>query len=123
MLHRPEVTGARAQVLKVLATLPGTALLSPQEAALYINTTPDVLRVWRSQGKGPRYKGRGHFVRYEKDHLDGFMSGFDHRFDTRPAPRKKASPPGTTPHSIRPASAPVIPKGTIHAKNVTHKGR
>ena len=82
MLHRPEVTGARAQVLKVLATLPGTALLSPQEAALYINTTPDVLRVWRSQGKGPRYKGRGHFVRYEKDHLDGFMSGFDHRFDT-----------------------------------------
>jgi hypothetical protein len=82
MLHRPEVTGARAQVLKVLATLPGIALLSPQEAALYINTTPDVLRVWRSQVKGPRYKGRGHFVRYQKSDLDGFMSGFDHRFDT-----------------------------------------
>jgi len=87
MMHaRPEITGApmgRVEVLEVLAALPGTALLTSKEAAIYINTTPEVLRVWRSQGKGPRYKGRGHFVRYEKRDLDGFMSGFDQRFATK----------------------------------------
>ena len=83
MPHRTENTGANARVesLEVLAVLPGTALLTSKEAALYINTTAEVLRVWRSQGKGPRFKGRGHFVRYLKSDLDEFMSGFDHRFD------------------------------------------
>src|SRR5690242_8636200 len=56
MHHRSEITGARVQLLKVLAALPGIALLTSKEAAIYINTTPEVLRVWRSQGKGPRYK-------------------------------------------------------------------
>jgi hypothetical protein len=93
MLHRPEVTGARVQVLKVLAALPGTALLSSKEAAIYINTSPDVLRVWRSQGKGPRYKGRGYFVRYEKSGLDWFMSGFDHRFDSSDPPAQCSAQP------------------------------
>jgi hypothetical protein len=80
---RTENAGANARVegLEVLAVLPGTALLTSKEAALYINTTAEVLRVWRSQGKGPRFKGRGHFVRYLKSDLDEFMSGFDHRFD------------------------------------------
>jgi len=93
MHHRPEVTGARVQLLEVLAALPGIALLTSKEAAIYINTTPEVLRVWRSQGKGPRYKGRGHFVRYEKCDLDGFMSGFDHRFDSSEvrSPQQEAS--------------------------------
>jgi hypothetical protein len=81
--NSPEISGAEARVesLEVLAVLPGTALLTSKEAALYINTTAEVLRVWRSQGKGPRFKGRGHFVRYLKSDLDEFMSGFDHRFD------------------------------------------
>ena len=83
MPHGTEITGASARVegLEVLALLPATALLTSKEAALYINTTPEVLRVWRSQGKGPRVKGRGHFVRYMKSDLDEFMGGFDHRFD------------------------------------------
>jgi hypothetical protein len=71
----------RVMNLESLAALPGTAHLTSKEGALYINTTPEVLRVWRSQGKGPRFKGRGHFVRYLKSDLDEFMSGFDHRFD------------------------------------------
>jgi Helix-turn-helix domain len=87
--HPPEITGAkvcaRVESLEVLAVLPGTALLTSKEAALYINTSPEVLRVWRSQGKGPRFKGRGHFVRYLKSDLDDFMSGFDHRFDVSAA--------------------------------------
>lgn len=81
--HGTEITGTsdRVEGLGLLALLPTTALLTPKEAALYINTTPEVLRVWRSQGKGPRFKGRGHFVRYLKSDLDEFMSGFDQRFD------------------------------------------
>jgi hypothetical protein len=71
----------RAQTLNMLANLPRTAHLTTQEAAAHLGTTPAVLRVWRSQGKGPRFKGRGHFVRYVKDDLNEFMSGFDHRFD------------------------------------------
>ena len=56
------------------------AHLSPQEAALYIGTKPEVLRSWRCTGRGPRFKGRGHFVRYAKSNLDEFMSAYDHRF-------------------------------------------
>jgi hypothetical protein len=79
MPNQPEVTGAesRVQGLEALAVLPRTALLTSKEAALYINTTPEVLRVWRSQGKGPRFKGRGQFIRYVKCDLDKFMAGFD----------------------------------------------
>ncbi len=72
---------ARVASLEIIALLPQTALLTSREAALYINTSPEVLRVWRSLARGPRYRGRGHFVRYSKSDLDVFMSGFDHRFD------------------------------------------
>ena len=72
---------ARADGLEALALLPATALLTARETALHLNTTPEVLRVWRSQGRGPRFKGRGHFIRYLKADLDEFMGGFDHRFE------------------------------------------
>jgi len=80
-----EIVDTKARTLELLAVLPGTAHLTSNEAALYINTTPGVLRVWRSQCKGPRFKGRGHFVRYLKCDLDDFMRGFDHRFDMPPS--------------------------------------
>jgi hypothetical protein len=70
------------ETLKILAALPATAHLTSWEAGLYLRTTADVLRVWRSTGKGPRFRGRGHFVRYTKSDLDEFMSGYDHRFDS-----------------------------------------
>ena len=62
---------------RVIVNLPATALLTPREAALYIATTPDVLRTWRATGRGPRFKGRGHFIRYQKASLDEFMSAHD----------------------------------------------
>jgi hypothetical protein len=70
----------RIVLLALLAALPDTALLTPREAAAYIASTADVLRVWRHRGKGPRFCGRGHFIRYKKSELDDFMSGFDRRF-------------------------------------------
>jgi hypothetical protein len=76
----------RAEALKGLALLPGTAHLTSKEAAIYIGTSADVLRVWRSTGRGPRFKGRGYFVRYVKSDLDDFMGGHDHRFDQSTGP-------------------------------------
>src|SRR5262245_1008051 len=69
-----------AESLAIIASLPGTAHLTPQEAALFLRTSSAVLRVWRSRGQGPRYRGRGHFVRYTKADLDVYMAGFDQRF-------------------------------------------
>ena len=93
--YKSEVTGAwgsaRVEDLKVLAALPDAAHLTSTEAALYINTTSDVLRAWRSQGRGPRFKGRGHFIRYVKSDLDEFMGGFDARGE---APPKKEGSSG-----------------------------
>ena len=66
--------------LKRSTGLPGSAHLTPKESACYLNTTPGVLRVWRCKGNGPRFCGRGHFVRYKKGDLDEFMNGFGHRF-------------------------------------------
>jgi hypothetical protein len=82
---------AHIEKLTILAALPGTAHLSSQEAALYIGTKPEVLRTWRSTGKGPRFRGRGHFVRYTKADLDEFMSAYDHRFHT-PAAKQSLDP-------------------------------
>jgi hypothetical protein len=67
----------RATTLVALGGLPPTALLTPREASLYLATTPEVLRTWRATGRGPRFKGRGHFIRYQKAMLDEFMSGHD----------------------------------------------
>jgi hypothetical protein len=73
-------TSGGAALLTVLAALPDSALLTPKEAAAYIRSTAEVLRVWRHRCKGPRFCGRGHFIRYQKADLDEFMRGFDHRF-------------------------------------------
>jgi hypothetical protein len=55
----PPAALAQIEKLTILAALPGTAYLTSQEAALYIGTKPEVLRTWRSTGKGPRFRGRG----------------------------------------------------------------
>jgi hypothetical protein len=83
-LSRAVATPACAESPRVLASLPGSAHLTTHEAALYLRTSQDVLRVWRARGKGPRYRGRGHFVRYAKSDLDDYMAGFDHRFQAAP---------------------------------------
>jgi hypothetical protein len=55
-------TATKIEQLTLLTALPASAHLTSQEAALYLATTPEVLRTWRSTGKGPRSKGRGHFI-------------------------------------------------------------
>jgi hypothetical protein len=60
-----------------LHELPEPALLTADEAALYLNARRDLLRSWRWQGKGPVFVGCGHFVRYRKRDLDIFLSGHE----------------------------------------------
>ena len=40
-----------------------------------IPATPGTLEVWRSLGRGPRYKKVARWVRYDKNDLDCFATG------------------------------------------------
>src|SRR5689334_17481487 len=64
---------ARAQIVAVLGTLPLSALLTSAEAAAYLGTSRATLADWRCDRKGPRYHGRGMFIRYRISDLDDFM--------------------------------------------------
>lgn len=41
-----------------------------QQAAEYLGQSPNTLRQWRSQGRGPAYEKRGRNVRYQRNDLD-----------------------------------------------------
>ena len=44
--------------------------LTPMQAADYLGQSPNTLRQWRSQGRGPAYEKRGRSVRYSMDDLE-----------------------------------------------------
>lgn len=44
------------------------------EAAEYLGVAPGTLRNWRSQGRGPKYIGRGSGVRYAWRALDTWIA-------------------------------------------------
>ena len=48
--------------------------LTPVQAAQYLGVSKDVLRLWRSQGKGPRhFKAGEKLVRYRRIDLDSWI--------------------------------------------------
>lgn len=48
--------------------------LIPDHAAQYLGVSKDALRLWRSQGKGPRYFKAGEkLIRYRRDDLDAWI--------------------------------------------------
>ena len=55
--------------------------LSTREAASYLKerhsipVTPGTMEVWRSMGRGPRYRKVARWVRYDKNDLDCFATG------------------------------------------------
>jgi hypothetical protein len=65
---------SRADLLAEIAALPPSAFISTAHAAAYIGSTPGVMLNWRSQRRGPRYHGKGDFVRYRISDLDLWMS-------------------------------------------------
>jgi hypothetical protein len=54
--------------------------LDTESAAAYVGASPNTLRNWRAQGKGPRYRvAGGWLVRYAVDDLDAWVRGEDGR--------------------------------------------
>jgi hypothetical protein len=65
---------SREQLLAEIAGLPASAFIPTAHAAAYLGSTPAVMLNWRSQRKGPRYHGRGNFIRYRIADLDLWMA-------------------------------------------------
>lgn len=61
------------------------------EAAKILSVSPQSLRNWRFQGRGPAYSKRGRMVRYQVQDLLDFMSSG--RID--PSSRGEAGAPGS----------------------------
>jgi excisionase family DNA binding protein len=61
--------------------------LSTAEAAEYLGVSASVLRLWRSQGRGPRITKAGRLVRYRHDELDNWIE----RTSREPWEGKKAA--------------------------------
>jgi hypothetical protein len=65
---------SREELLAEIADLPPSAFIPTAHAAAYLGSTPGVMLNWRSQRKGPRYHGRGNFIRYRISDLDLWMA-------------------------------------------------
>ncbi len=48
--------------------------LDTPSAARYLGFADNTLRVWRHEGRGPRYHKVGRHVRYHRDSLDAFVT-------------------------------------------------
>ncbi len=54
--------------------------LNTEAAGAYLSASPKTLAVWRSQGRGPRYRTcGGRLVLYHRDDLDAFVLDLDTR--------------------------------------------
>lgn len=53
----------------------GNQLLNTKEAARVLHMSPGTLEVWRSQGRGPRYRKIGWKVFYTPGDLQEFIEG------------------------------------------------
>jgi hypothetical protein len=62
--YREHLSGAEPAVRSSVTT----------QAAAYIGSTPEVMLNWRSQWRGPRYRGKNDFVRYRISDFDLWMS-------------------------------------------------
>ena len=79
--------------------------LTPQQAAEYLGQSPNTLRQWRSQGRGPAYEKRGRNIRYKMDDLETWRNA--NRVLTAEA--LESLPSGRIPGSPLPAA------GVFHA--------
>lgn len=49
------------------------SVLNSRQAATYLGCSDSVLRLWRSQGQGPRYFRAGKLIRYRRADLDSWI--------------------------------------------------
>jgi len=48
-------------------------MFNSRQAAAYLGCSESVLRLWRSQGQGPRYFRAGKLIRYRRADLDAWI--------------------------------------------------
>jgi excisionase family DNA binding protein len=48
--------------------------LTTKQASEYLNCSKDLLRLWREQGRGPRYFKLGRIIRYRPSDLETWIS-------------------------------------------------
>jgi excisionase family DNA binding protein len=48
-------------------------VLNPKQASAYLGCSESVMRLWRSQGQGPRYFRAGKLIRYRRADLDAWI--------------------------------------------------
>ncbi|UKV13234.1 helix-turn-helix domain-containing protein [Thalassospiraceae bacterium SW-3-3] len=53
----------------------GSPFLSTQQAAFYLSLSARTLEKMRFNGRGPRYRKHGRYVRYHIDDLDAWSEG------------------------------------------------
>jgi excisionase family DNA binding protein len=49
------------------------AMFNSREASAYLGCSESVMRLWRSQGQGPRYFRAGKLIRYRRADLDAWI--------------------------------------------------
>lgn len=48
-------------------------VLNSRQASAYLGCSESVMRLWRSQGQGPRYFRAGKLIRYRRADLDAWI--------------------------------------------------
>jgi excisionase family DNA binding protein len=48
-------------------------MFNSREASAYLGCSESVMRLWRSQGQGPRYFRAGKLIRYRRADLDAWI--------------------------------------------------
>jgi excisionase family DNA binding protein len=59
--------------LAMISPMTDRELLTPDEAADYLQLSPRLLQQWRYVGRGPRFVKAGHAVRYRRADLDAWL--------------------------------------------------
>lgn len=60
------------------STAVSNPMLPTRAAAEYLGRSPQTLRNWRTDRKGPRYSGTGVGIRYRQSDLDAWIAANTH---------------------------------------------
>lgn len=64
----------REMAALALETARPKAIMNEKEAAAYVEQSPNTLRYWRSQGRGPAYQKSKRGIRYDRKDLDAWLA-------------------------------------------------
>lgn len=71
----------------------GSPFLTTEQAAHYVGLSRRALEKMRRQGRGPRFRKHGRYVRYHIADLDGWSGTHSHNFTRDPDQPSSETPP------------------------------